>query len=62
MISPRPMRVCGKCRRINKSDMSRKWCPFRATTIHYSKPAEKCIMFIGDESRVDEKKVDGDVR
>lgn len=62
MISSKTMKVCGKCRRINESDMSRNWCPFRATAIHYGKPAEKCIMFIGDESHVDEKKVDGDVR
>lgn len=55
-------KICGRCQRIRKRDLSMGWCPFRATTIHYSKPAEKCIMFIGDESHVDEKKVDGDVR
>lgn len=48
MISSKPMRVCGKCRRINKSDMSRNWCPFRASNIHPGKPADTCIMFLDD--------------
>jgi hypothetical protein len=56
------IKICGRCQRIRKRDLLMGWCPFRATTIHYRKPAEKCIMFIGDESHVDEKKVDGDVR
>ena len=52
MSEKESIKVCGKCRRIRPRDLSIRWCPFRAVNIHPGKPAERCIMFIGEDGEV----------
>lgn len=54
--------VCGKCRRVQKSDLAIGWCPFRAINIHHCKPADRCVMYVGPERDGKQEKGDGNVR
>ena len=42
-------KVCGRCARVSKSDIERKFCPVTSSRIMYNKPAVKCIFFVEDE-------------
>ena len=42
-------KVCGRCARIDKVDLERKFCPVTANGIYHNKPAGSCKFFVEDE-------------
>lgn len=47
----RSPRICGKCGRICRMDIERRWCPVAAQTISYRRSAESCRFYVAEYGR-----------
>lgn len=43
------VKMCGRCARISRKDLGRKYCPVTARVIYENKPAESCRLYVEDE-------------
>lgn len=42
-------KTCGRCARVSKRDLGRRFCPVTAKGIYENKPAESCRFYVEDE-------------
>lgn len=47
----RSPRMCGKCSRICRMDLEKRWCPVTAQTISYRRNAESCRFYVPESER-----------
>ena len=51
--------VCGKCGRLRKRDLDRKFCPVTAQNISFWRNADSCMFYIPDNSECEIEKSEG---
>lgn len=47
----RSPRICGKCGRICRVNIEKRWCPFTAQAISYRRNAESCRLYVPEYGR-----------
>ena len=47
----RSPRICGKCGRICRMNIEKRWCPVTAQTISYRRSAESCCLYIPERDK-----------